>query len=784
MTSAAPEKPDLDRVPGIIGGTRVGHVKNLLSRSTFASANLGLTPEVIRRMRRHYQVVSCLTVQSLPIVRADWSIECEDDRVRDGLTEWYRTIAFAVHRSAARSLWAGYSPNGLAWEYLDGLKLIAPAAVRDLDPFTCQPLTDDRGDFDGLVQRLNGDEETIEQLYALWVTEGMESGNYLGRSILEAALDPWQDYAAFRAFHARYLERFGEPIVLCRAPAGKSIGNATEIEQAVANNAGKVEGEPGWEPVPPPVLVDNLDTAMALGQGLRHHSVVALPADLLFGADGKPTGFAWELEFVESKGGKGEDFLDAIRETDQRIARAMFVPDLLLNNTSEVGSNALGQSHRSTWSESVEGRLDDYSRQITEQLLDPVRLLNYGVNSAPARLIFKPLADEAVDRWWELVKILAEGGALPVDVDEVAQGLGIPLLDAADRPAVPAAPDDASLAASVERFEAALTAALAKGGPVAPPPAADAAHAAHEPERWLDTLALDPVAGLPEWRIPQDYDPPAFRRALNDREERVGFQRIEAGLNASEAATIAQLDELLAAEHDRILRQLAGILKRGSVAEILKALGELELGVGPKVTRAWSDLMATVAAETLAGLRGELAAYANDLPESLGTEGRALFASYATTSADSALSKLLTEVRANLLNGFTSGVSRAGLAAIVGQVFDAYSTSEAKPVRLTTRMLTSKSMNYTRAAAVERGGIPLAGAQYSAVLDRRTCDLCASMDEQIIPIEHSDLARFTPPVHHNCRCLWVWITRDEADFTPTWKTPAASLVDRFGGLVF
>src|SRR5688572_3801447 len=62
MTSATAEKPDLDHVPGLIGGPRVGHAKNLLSRSLFASANIGLTPEVIRRMRRHYQVVSCLTV--------------------------------------------------------------------------------------------------------------------------------------------------------------------------------------------------------------------------------------------------------------------------------------------------------------------------------------------------------------------------------------------------------------------------------------------------------------------------------------------------------------------------------------------------------------------------------------------------------------------------------------------------------------------------------------------------------------------------------------------------
>lgn len=161
-----------------------------------------------------------------------------------------------------------------------------------------------------------------------------------------------------------------------------------------------------------------------------------------------------------------------------------------------------------------------------------------------------------------------------------------------------------------------------------------------------------------------------------------------------------------------------------------------------------------------------------------------MFTAYATTSAERVVASLLTETRLSLLNAYTSGVtSRPGLAAIVGQVFDSYAANEGKPVRLTTRMLSAKSLNYSRAAAVEAAGIPLAGAQYSALLDRRTCELCRKLDEKVIPIEHTDLARFTPPIHHNCRCLWVWITRDEADFTPTWSTPSKSDVDRFGGLV-
>jgi hypothetical protein len=832
MTTTTPERPELDSPRGHYGAARVSHVKNLLAHANVATRS-GLSPEIIRKMRRHYQVASSLTVQSLPLIRADWSIECEDEAIRDTLTEAYRAISFKVHRSMTRALSAGYSPNELVWTYLENLRILFPGDVRDLEPSTCIPSTDETGQLDGFVQRVaGGDDEPFDKIYALWIVEGMESGNHYGRSILDAALDPWADHTAIRAFHLRYLERFGEPVVLCRAPAGKSIANGAAIETAVARREEVIAagGDGNTIPIPEPVLEDNLDTALSMGENLRHHSVVALPSSLLFGADGKPTGFAWSLEFLESKGGAGNDFLEALREAAQQIARAMFVPDLLISNTADTGSNALGSSHRSVWSESVEGRLDDYSRQITEQILEPARILNYGPASSPARLVFAPLANEAIDRWWKLVETLAAGGTLPLDVVEIAKALGIPLLDPdagtadaetgalaaspfasvglpaliacgiiteqegrdllgipGDAPGLPEA-TDAQLAAAraltVAERESVRVLLELPARPSVTLSVAPVARPALELARPSVRFAADdPIAGLPDWKVPQSYDPPPFRRELTDREKRVGFAQVEAGLNATEARVLEQLEEILGIEHDRVLRQLSAIVRKGSAAEVVAALGTVEVKGGPAVARAWADLMSEVGSAAAAGLRSELATYADQIKD-VGPEGRALFKAYANAAAERVLSGIVTETRIELLNAYTSGVSRAGMASIVGQVFDGYTASEGKAVRLTTRMLSAKSLNYSRASVVEASGIPLAGAQYSAILDRRTCELCEKLDEQVIAIENTDLARFTPPIHHNCRCLWVWITRDEADFTPTWSTPSASSIERFGGLVF
>lgn len=749
-----PEGVDEGTAYGILGGQRSSYTKTLAGGLAALVGNAGkLSASRIALMRAHYQLSAGLLVQSLPIIRADWSIECDDDDAREYLTSAYERISFDLHRSAARSLWAGFSPNSLMLTTDAALGGFVFSDVRDLEPSECSPIVDGGGAFRGILQESFGYVEAIPELVSLWIGEGVESGNYYGRSLLAAALDPFLDSVAFRAFHARYLERFGEPVVKTRAPSGQTVGNQQEIADALA--AGKTGTD-----VPAPELIDNVDQARQIGERLRHHSVVSFPSDLLFGADGKATGFAWDLEYLESSGGGSDAFLEALRECDKRMTRALFVPDLLFAQGDGVGSYALGSSHRDVWVASVEGRLDDYARQITRQLIDRLRVLNFGERCPSARLIFAPQADADRDNLWQAAVALIENGSLPASISSLATRLGIDLADTPeDAPKIPGAMPPAP-------------------GPVPPAPALEGARPVVE-------LAAPPadVAGLPDYRLPQSFDPPPYRRELTARERRVGFLEIERAMNRAEASTISTLVDLLERERGRALRQLEGVLRKGSAAEILDALGTIELRGSADAAKEWRTLMHTVGETGLARLRDEIAAYAPTIPEKLGAEGASLIRAYASSSAERVFSSLTTELRFELLNAYTSSVSPAGMAAVVSQTFDAYEAGEGKPVRLTTRQLSAKALNTARADGIKRGGVPLRGAQYSALLDRRTCDLCGELDEKVIPVEHTDLARFTPPVHHNCRCVWVYITRDEEDFTPTWKTPTPSLVERFGGLV-
>lgn len=85
-------------------------------------------------------------------------------------------------------------------------------------------------------------------------------------------------------------------------------------------------------------------------------------------------------------------------------------------------------------------------------------------------------------------------------------------------------------------------------------------------------------------------------------------------------------------------------------------------------------------------------------------------------------------------------------------------------------------------ASVAAEEIQIETAQWSAILDHKTCPLCAQLDEMRISVDDPDFYRFRPgSLHYNtCRCIWIWLTvndPDSGDFT--WESPPDDLVAEY-----
>lgn len=53
--------------------------------------------------------------------------------------------------------------------------------------------------------------------------------------------------------------------------------------------------------------------------------------------------------------------------------------------------------------------------------------------------------------------------------------------------------------------------------------------------------------------------------------------------------------------------------------------------------------------------------------------------------------------------------------------------------------------------------------QYSAILDRKTCPICRSLDKSVVDYVSYRGTRWQPPIHFHCRCIWVAIMKDQIE---------------------
>jgi len=60
---------------------------------------------------------------------------------------------------------------------------------------------------------------------------------------------------------------------------------------------------------------------------------------------------------------------------------------------------------------------------------------------------------------------------------------------------------------------------------------------------------------------------------------------------------------------------------------------------------------------------------------------------------------------------------------------------------------------------------------WSAILDKKTCPLCRSLDGKVINASDRAFSTFHPPIHQNCRCLWIGICEDDPHIPePNWPS--------------
>lgn len=106
----------------------------------------------------------------------------------------------------------------------------------------------------------------------------------------------------------------------------------------------------------------------------------------------------------------------------------------------------------------------------------------------------------------------------------------------------------------------------------------------------------------------------------------------------------------------------------------------------------------------------------------------------------------------------TKGVSAA---AIIESVEKALKQKIDKVTNASSTIAIGGAFNSGRLAVYEANKDKIFAFQYTAVLDRRTTNLCQSLHGRVISPNDSDFYRMSPPLHSHCRSFWVEIMKDE-----------------------
>lgn len=99
------------------------------------------------------------------------------------------------------------------------------------------------------------------------------------------------------------------------------------------------------------------------------------------------------------------------------------------------------------------------------------------------------------------------------------------------------------------------------------------------------------------------------------------------------------------------------------------------------------------------------------------------------------------------------------IAVLTGLFSDYFSDT----LGITGTIIVAKAVNIGRKDVYSTYSGDIYAYQYSAILDTRTCATCERLDGKVLDEAAYKNTIYDPPIHPNCRCVWVAILNDELD---------------------
>lgn len=667
---------------------------------------------VYDEMRQDEQISAILTLKKFLILNGEWSIECEDEKIKDfleynlkhSLTDMFEGKLFNM----LSSLDYGFSLTEKIFAYEDVPKMGKKIVLKNLKTRPPHIFEFDQDVFGNISQirqdtDKGGDLKFSPDKFIHYIYQG-EFDNPYGDSELNLGVYKcWWSKNAIIKFWNIYLERFGMPTVVGKYPQN---------------------------------LKKERDNILNVIKNIQSKTAIVLPEEMT-------------VELLERSASSESGYEQAIDKYNTLIARKMLVPDLVGFSGGETsgGSFALGQSQIDMFYNNIDHETRKLARLLNKHIIQPLVVWNFG-SQYEAKLIFsKPdqsQKNENMKLWLEAVKT----GKVPVTDSHVNW-----FLKNVDAPEIDQKELDELNLEKEEMKDAIQNGQNNNDGT--------------DEDIKDDSNLPDKKAGKDEEKESRnisdmgskEYAAKGHFRPLTQYEKKIDFAKIE-----TETKTIEDKYRLELSKMFKLIINGAidDIRKKGIVEKKrFEALNKISLKHNARLEKIFRDMLTE---SYKLGQETKVKKFIIDDVPGLDNEdiidwlkGTALYLSNEEmNNIEKIIKGVLTDVirkgigvkdAIKMLNkeleGYdmvTEGMKKSGMSA--GQRME-----------VIARTNVSKAYNEARKQDYMKIIGEIQAFQFSAIMDGRTSALCSSLDKKIF--KKDEINYYNPPLHYQCRSVLV-----------------------------
>lgn len=700
----------------------------------------GNSYRIYDEMQDDDQIKSALAVKKDMVVNTGWQVVCDDDIIKDFLTDALKRINQATGTGAGgfddalRDMLSSYAYGFSMTEPVYRLDTTAGlwtfSELRTRPPHSFRFPIDDRGDVTQVEQIGSDKTHTFGMDTFIHHAYQMEFGNPYGRSDLRAAHASWVAKKFVMRFYNVYLERYASPTIV-----------------------GKYK---------PTFTKNDISELLAILQQMQQNTAMVIPEDAM-------------IDFVQSQRDSSGSYGEALDKYDTKIARAILMPDLLgfSGGHTKGGSFALGKEQFKAFLGIIKKDRESLQNKITERMLKPLVAVNWGEAAAESvSFEFIPFRDEsiieAVNAWSNAVKNV---GWTPSDeeINYLRAVTGFPEGEVERKP-------------DAVQFDP-------EGNPIDPTNPVGGRGGAQTGASGDDPEAEpgDKPAGAKK-AVAKVFNLRTYTsRKMTAYERKVDFGGVLDVLDTSERRALPALRRAAKAISSDLIGQVRdrGIMRRFKPELVNEIQPRFLKDLKMVFRNHFKDLFNGAVKGAKAEIYKDVKKFASEddtmLPEDflriLEAESFKVTGDYST--------EITKRARNIIMQGIKDGVSESQILSLLRDELDNYTDTWLSTV---IRTKTTEIYNDARKSFWDSDPIAkqvIEAYQFSAILDDRTTDVCRDLDGHIFD-KGEFLDKITPPLHFNCRSLLVPVTRfeayrDDPDYVKPGKEPSLDALKEKGG---